>query len=519
MRRTLSLLTAMLLLWTALPIEPSCAENVTDALSVGIQSTKTVVIQPLDPKERDMLSIYDLVYESLVTIDDNYLPQPYLAERWEHTSDGKTWTFYLHKDVTFSDGTPLTARDVVASAQTILDRARDENTTDQGFYVNLKYFITTITAKDDYTVVIKANRKYYGLLYGMTFPVVPADQVAQDNPVGSGPYVISTFAAGDYMWLQANPHWWQMQPQVKDIMVYLRQTSQEVIESYEYANVNTIFTRSLAATQYRSSTNALSITYRTNQLEMLCMNNHSKELTKNVRMAIRYAIDPDKIISNVYSNMAIATDTPMYPGTWMYNDSLAPYFLYNPDEARRLLEAEGWEDSDEDGILDRLNNEGKPTNLHLSFYVYEEPDNNVRMEAANMIADMLAEVGISTKINLVSMTSAKEKLSAGSFDLALIAFAMDTCPDPGFLLMKRNTGNYSRYASDRMEELFNKLRKTVTQEEYRSVLYQIQERFAEDCPFVCLYYRTGSILTRYMYTTTRDIREYELLSGIELFRQ
>ena len=96
---------------------------------------------------------------------------------------------------------------------------------------------------------------------------------------------------------------------------------------------------------------------------------------------------------------------------------------------------------------------------------------------------------------------------------------MDTCPDPGFLLMKRNTGNYSRYASDRMEELFNKLRKTVTQEEYRSVLYQIQERFAEDCPFVCLYYRTGSILTRYMYTTTRDIREYELLSGIELFRQ
>lgn len=502
------------------PTEVVNAENVADALSVGIQSAKTVVIQPLDPKERDMLSVYDLVYESLITIDDNYLPQPYLAERWEHSNDGKTWTFYLHEGVTFSDGTPLTARDVVATAQALLDRALDKNTTDNGFYQNIQFFIASITAKDDYTVVIKTNkRKCFGLLYGLTFPIVPAGQVAQDNPAGSGPYVISTFSAGDYMWLQANPHWWQTQPQVKDIMVYFRQTAQEVIESYEYANVNTVFTRSLAATQYRSSTSALSITYRTNQLEILCMNNRSKELTKNVRMAIRYAIDPDKIISNVYSNMAIATDTPMYPGTWMYNDTLAPYFLYNPDEARRLLEAEGWEDTNEDGILDRLNDEGKSINLHLSFYVYEEPDNNVRVEAANMIADMLADVGISTKINIVSMAGAKEKLQAGSYNLALIALSADVCPDPGYLLITRNTCNYARYSDERMDNLFEKLRVALTQEEYRNVLYQIQERFAEDCPFLCLYYRTGSILTRYMYTTTRDIREYELLSGIEYFKQ
>ena len=53
-----------------------------DSLSVGIQSTKTTTIQPLVPIERDMMSIYSLVYESLVTIDDNYLPQPGLAESW-----------------------------------------------------------------------------------------------------------------------------------------------------------------------------------------------------------------------------------------------------------------------------------------------------------------------------------------------------------------------------------------------------------------------------------------------------
>lgn len=494
------------------------ASNVGDSISVGIQSSKTVVIRPLDPQERDMLSIYDMIWESLILIDDNYTPQPGLAESWEMSTDGKTWTFHLREGIVFSDGSPFTAQDVVATTQAILDRANDENTEDKGFYVNLKYYITSITAKDDYTIIIKAKRKYYGLLYELTYPILPAAQVNSDSPAGTGPYTIATFVAGDYMWLEANPHWWQTQPQVHDIMVYFRQTASEVIESYEYANVDAVFTRSIGAAQFKSSTNALSVTYRTNQLEVLGMNNSSKELTKEVRMAIRYAVDPDKIISQVYSDMAIAADTPMIPGTWMYNDSLSGYFTYNPDEAHRLLYEAGWEDSDDDGILDRLDDEGKKVNLHLSFYVYEEPDNNVRIEAANMIAQMLSEVGISTKITPMSLGGIQEKLSAGSFNLALVAYSMDTCPDPGFLLMRANTGNFYRYRSDKMNTLCEELRTCKSQEDYRNKLYQIQEVFAEDCPFICLYYRTGAILTRYMYTTVRDIREYQLLRGIQHFK-
>ena len=91
-----------------------------------------------------MLSIYNLIYESLIYIDDNYLPQGKLAQSWEVSSNGKTWTFHLRPAVVFSDGSPLTAKDVVASARYILDRANDENTTDSGFYANLKYFVSSI---------------------------------------------------------------------------------------------------------------------------------------------------------------------------------------------------------------------------------------------------------------------------------------------------------------------------------------------------------------------------------------
>ena len=506
------------------PTDLCLAENVRSSITIGIQSTKTLTLRPFEPLERDMLSVYNMVYESLMYIDDDYIPQCCIAESWEESSNGKYWTFHLRRDVRFSDGTPLTAEDVVASANYILEKARDENIADHGFYSNLNYFVKNISAKDEYTVVVTANssksvtRTCYGMLYQMTFPIVPASQVAADNPLGSGPYIVTQFTAGDFMTLEANPNWWKLQPYVQQIMISFHDVPKAVIDSYEYNRVDAVFTRSTAGAQYKTGTMSVSMSYRTSQLDCLLTNNQASELTPEVRRAIRYVLDRQKIINNVYSGMAVLTNFPFYPGTWMYNDSLDSQFTINLDEARRLLAEAGWEDTDENGVLDRQTSEGKTRELSLRFYVYEEPDNDVRLEAANMIAEQLAQVGIECRIEAMTYANVKEKLSAGSFDLALVSFSMDICPDPGFLLMRGNTCNYVRYKSDRMTNLCNELRREPSQEGYRHKLMEIQSLFAEDCPFICLYYRTGFVITRYMYTTCRDVREYELLRGIESFR-
>ena len=513
----------ILLTLLILPLKASLSENVGTSITIGIQSTKTLTIRPFEPLERDILSVYNAVYESLLTIDDDYVPQGCIAESWEESSGGRVWTFHLRNDVRFSDGSPLTADDVVASANYILEKARDENITDHGFYSNLAYFVKKITAKDDLTVVVQANsteknpRQYYGLLYEMTFPIVPASQVSSDQPAGSGPYVIRQFIAGDFMTLEANTNWWKTQPYVRQIMISFHDTPRSVIESYEYNRVDAVFTRSTAGAQYRTGTLSVSMSYRTSQLECLFMNNSASELTPEVRKAIRFVVDRQKIITNVYSGLAVSTNFPFYPGTWMYNESLDSQFTVNLDEARNLLAQAGWEDYDENGILDRQTNDGETRNLHLRFYVYEEPDNDVRLEAANMIAEQLSQVGISCTVEAMTMANVQEKLRAGSFDLALVSFSLDVAPDPGFLLIRGNTGNYNRYKSDRMTDLFHKLRKETTQEGYRQRLMEIQSLFVQDCPFMCLYYRTGNVITRYMYTTCRDVREYELLRGIESF--
>ena len=100
-------LCCLLLCLVLLPVF-AWAENVEDSLVIGILSTRTTELRPLTPQEKDIVSLYGMVYESLVTIDDNGLPQPLLAETWSETGGGKTWTFTLRENVTFSDGTPLT---------------------------------------------------------------------------------------------------------------------------------------------------------------------------------------------------------------------------------------------------------------------------------------------------------------------------------------------------------------------------------------------------------------------------
>ncbi|MBE5795280.1 MAG: peptide ABC transporter substrate-binding protein [Clostridiales bacterium] len=510
MKRMLCLLLTILLLPAF-----AFAENVQDSLVIGLVSYRTYELRPLIPQERDILSLYGLIYESLVTIDDNGIPQPLLAETWSETGGGNTWTFTLRENITFSDGTPLTAKDVAASGNYILNLA-NADVADKGFYQNIRYMVSSFDAPDEKTVVVKAKRDYYGVLYSMTFPVVHASQVEVASPLGTGPYVVSSFSPGSYLWLAANENWWQMEPQVKEIMANLYPSNKELITAYEYGQVDTAITRSVAAAQYKSGINSLSIAYSTRQLEVLLLNNSAPEFEDvRVRQAIRYAINKNLISQNVFMGMTINANTPVPPDNWLYYDQ-ENSFTYNPEKAIKLLEEAGWTDTDGDNVMDRVM-DGKKRNLRLRLYVYEDPENDVRFETANMIVDMLAEVKIKAVVTPMTYSEEQAALEAGSFDMALCAFQMDVVPDYGFFLRKGNNQNYCRYVSSEMTSLIDTLRTQEDQTDFAYTSQTIQQLFANDTPFICLFYRSGAILTRKMFTTVRSIREFELLRGIEAF--
>ena len=328
---------------------------------------------------------------------------------------------------------------------------------------------------------------------------------------------------GNFLYLSANEYWRGEEPFVSEINAFFFATNKELTNAYEYNRVDAIITRSVTTAQYRTGVNALNMDYRTRQLEVLLFNLKAYELEDvRVRKAIRYAIDPDALSENAYYGMTSRTDTMFPSNTWMYYDASGAdgeaYFTYNLERANQLLTEAGWTDSDGDGKRDMIR-DGKKVNLSLRLWVYEEAENSVRVETANAIRGQLAKAGIEVRVFTLSFGLARERLQAGNFDLCMAAFQMDSVPDPGFLLYGPNTGNYGRYKSEKMNSLISDLRKCRVDikdgPDFKELLNEIQAEFARDCPFVCLYFRGGAVLTRMVYTSVRDVREPEVLKGIE----
>lgn len=497
-------------------------------MRIALVAPEGIILRPLEEMNRDAVSLFGLVYESLIVLDDNREPQPSLAEKWDVLADGKTWLFTIRDGVYFHDGREMTAYDVVATMDAIRAIASESGRADnaKGLYCLLPESFSSWTADDERTLRLRTERPYYAVLYALTFPILQAQSVGMDNPPGTGPYRIDYFAPGETLWLEGNQNWWGRAPHISSIEALFFKSDDDALAAYDREDVDILMTRSTAAIRYRgtvtSRTNAYD--YSTRQLEVLMYNNQVSKL-KDVRMrqAICHAINKSRLLLSVYQGVATATDTLQAPGGWLYNDDTASYpvYGYNVERANQLLDEMGWNLIDDDGYRYKRGEDGTTT-LSLRLFYYNEPGNTLRKEAAAEIAAMLKAVGIKTTTQAYSYENGAKKLSVNirDYDLFLCAYNFDSVPDPSFILSTSNAGygNFAGYRNSDMTALLKKLRAALDKDEFRQVWWEIQELLARDVPFWPLYWRSGVVLTRYAYSSIRDIREYELLRSLESYQ-
>lgn len=494
------------------------------SLSCAIVATDDLRLRPLELNQRDVVSVLDLIYEGLFTLDDNYQPQPKLAYSYEFTNDGRKLKVALRQDVTFHNGQPLTSRDVTATLDEMFALAgfdaelnSDVPVAERGLYYSTFYSIKSWEAVDDYNLVFTMRRASYGSLYALTFPILPASQVGNDMPAGTGPYKYDGYEQGSAIWLTANSGWWQRVPQVRNIRASIYPTADLALNAFDTQNVDVAMTRSINASRYSGSLNSFSLPARTRQLEVLLVNRSYKDFKSDangrnlVREAIAYAINRSELISSAYQGMATVAYTPVPAGTWISNETTI-HDIYDPLMAASLLDTAGYKLAD-DG---KRYKDGKPME-DLRILVYDEPGSTVRTNAANKIKDQLAAVGIPSYVTTWSRGAVEEKLVHGAYSLALCAFNFDVNPDPGFTVTSTAACNYTRYRSDDMNDLLAQLRKSHTADSYQSTMRLIQDQFEQDMPYICLYWRSGALLSRSAFTNARDVRELELLRGVESY--
>lgn len=480
----------------------------TAELIMGYVAAENPQLSPLTCTEQNLISINQLIFESVVDLDESLKPSPMLADSW--TRSGKTWIFKLRSGITFHNGYSLTAYDVVQSYEAIVKAGSK-----CPYYGRVNSLIAGMEATDTLTLTVKA--KYSGIvtLYGMTFPVMQYSTIRDTMPRGTGPYWFIQYDADGTIRLEANALWWKKQPNISSIIARRYDEAADALKALQMNQIELMATKNTKAAISRKLADLTSMDYATLTYEMLVPNLSKNSIMSdiNVRQAVMYAMDRAIIASNAYVDMAVQCEVPIHPNSWLYESQSAVYY-YSPERALQLMHKSGWQDLNSTGTLSKL--EGIMINeAHIEILTYNESTSHVRENAANLIADYLNTIGINTTVTVVSKTKCKDRMKDKEYDLALVGVNLSEVPNLYPLLTKEGNLCFNNYSSDTMDSLLANAGAAATEAELKQIYSEIQLMVAERLPILGIGFRAGTVLASRSLSGLKGLRTYDTFNGIE----
>lgn len=474
---------------------------------IGYIAPPGASMNPTTCIEWSMVSLNQLVFESVVDLDASLKPSPMLADSWEH--EGKTWTFKLRPGVMFHNGAELTAYDVVRSYEAFMSS-----------YVDNPYFgrmqaILSMEATDIYTLQVVGQTAGMATLYAMNFPVMQYNTLADAMPRGSGPYWFIGRDAEDNIRLEANPLWWKKQPAVHSILFRRYDEAGDAIEAVHTNQINMLATVSPKAAFSRKLKDLTSMDYTTLTYEMLIPNLSDSSIMSDIRMrqAVMYAIDRSVIASNAYLDMAVQCEVPIQPTCWLYESQSAIYY-YSPERALQLLNEMGWYDLTGNGKLNKLDGRllREPS---VTIITYNESTNSIRENAANLIAFYLESIGVNAKVSVMSQARLRENIKSRSYDLALVGVNLSEVPNLSAIFGRGATLNLNGFGNDNMEMYLQQTTAASDESVLKTAFSEMQMYVVNRLPIMGLLFRTGTVLSNRSLGGMTALRSYDTFNGFE----
>jgi peptide/nickel transport system substrate-binding protein len=415
--------------------------------AVGMAPLTFNPIFAADPAAQTMI---DKLYPRLVGQDPNggFIVPSALAQHWEISPDGRTYTFTLRDGIRWSDGEPVTAADFKFTYDALAAPSV------QSPYRDRTAGIVQIDTPDPQTVVVTLAAPNCAELHSLRQPLLPSHKYAADfsdlavNPlnqipqVSAGPFVYAGQEEGGKVLLARNPDYWQGAPQIQHWEVQVipdpnarRQALADGTIDLAYFDSDEVVAMPLdsssdagsgAMVNYMATDGysflALNLADPANPQPGRASDGTSIPQTPHpilgdlvVRQAIAAAIDYDRIINEVYNGHArrIASYVPS-AASWAYADDL-PLPSYDPTLAAQRLTEAGWVDDDGDGVRSRAGQL-----LHLSIRTNE--DNAQRVAMAHLIADELTAQGVQVDLQIVNFDELTSTLLDQRFDMVVIGW-------------------------------------------------------------------------------------------------
>ena len=460
--------------------------------------------------EAESYEMWALTYDYMITYSmEDMSPEPGLAESWEASDDGLTWTFDIREGVLWSDGEPLTAADIAFTYSRIIDGGPEAGT--WGSYLTS---VTSAEAPDDTTVVLTL-KKPNAVLPLLPIPIVPehiwssidekavktysAEPTDGQPVVGSGAFrLVEGTAGGSTYRFERNPDYWQGSSHVDEIVFRVYKAADPMVQALEKGEID--FAEGITALQVRSVEGKDGITAQNGDspgFDEIAFNTGAVDLETDApvgdghpalkdqafRYALQFAIDRDLIIERAYQGAGNPGDT-IVPSVyadyhWTPPEEDAPVF--DLDKADELLTEAGYtRASDGSRLMPDGSDFGK---LRL----FARSESTTSSTVMDFFAEWLADLGIDSETTVMESNKLTNVIIDGDYDAFEWGWYVE--PDPDSMLAyltcdQRGVWNDSWWCSEQYDTLYAQQNGENDDVERQDLVKQMQELYYYNAPYL-----------------------------------
>ena len=428
---------------------------------VGSGVSDIITLNPILANDGSSQTIWELMFDSLANLDPktgNAVPS--LADRWNISTDGLSYTFHLHAGVTWSDGQPLTADDVQFTFQTVLDpkvqtalRSRLDG-------------VARVDVVDPLTVQLTLKAASCPALLGAAgIPIVPKhllassadfnkDDFGSSKPVGCGPYTFVEWKKDDHVTLAANPKHWRGKPNIARVIRKVVKDNTVTAAQLRAGETDWAIVQPESIDDLKSDPHLGLIQYGNSTINYIVWNLDRPVFEdRRVRQALAYGLDRETLIKTVFNGQGEVLQSPILAFSWAFNANV-PKYPYDPDRAKALLVDAGWTPGP-DGIARKG---GTP----LRFALVTNSGNKARESVLTVAQDQWRKIGVDVRPQLLQLGTVNDKLQkTHDFDAVLSQYVPSVDPDQTAVWSSKEYPgglNYSHFADPSVDALLAQAR-------------------------------------------------------------
>jgi len=479
--------------------QPAFGGEYREAL-IGLPRFLNPALSIANDVDRDLVQ---LLYSSLMKYDKNGNLVPDLAEKFEITDEGKEYRFVLKSNLKWEDGKPLDAQDVLFTIK-LIQNSQFLSPLYQSWQG------VSVSIEENNIVVFKLSVAYPPFLENTTIGILPRhiwQNVTMQNfalsdlnlqPIGSGPFKVKKFTKdssgliSSYT-LERNENYHSKKPYLNKIIFKFYSTEKDAIKAYN--------SRAVDGISFVSSTNLELIkdldSLRLHEMMMprsfaIFFNQENNELLKNkkIRKALNHATNKKELVEKILNGFAKTVDTPIPPNlTKYYNENIAT-LDYDIGKAREILKEEGWENLDNDEILEKVLEEN--TNyIKLSFTLVTASREELKL-VSESLKEQWREAGILLNVITMDLEDLQQNyIRPRTYEMLLFGTILSAVPDPYPFWHSSQINdfglNLAKYQNDDVDKLLEDARRLTSETRRIEKYKEFQKLITDDIPAIFLY--------------------------------